>query len=143
MIAQERLQLLADSAPEDADEDTVNGGGEGEVLRQIQAILYSTEDGFEVPEGNEVSSSSSFFLLSFPFRSKAECLIADGFIFDSATLLFVFTASTRRRRNFLKDEQICNQDLGIEEESNQILKEPKENQSNSMTEEMITIANGI
>jgi len=58
MIAQERLQLLVDSAPEDADEETANGGGEGEVLRQIQAILYSTEDGFEVPEGNEVSSLS-------------------------------------------------------------------------------------
>lgn len=55
MIAQERLQALADAAGEGADEEAASGGGEGEVLRQIQAILYSTEDGFEVPEGNEVS----------------------------------------------------------------------------------------
>lgn len=79
MIAQERLQALADAAGEGADEEAASGGGEGEVLRQIQAILYSTEDGFEVPEGNEVS------ILAFETLSMKATLASEPlslFLFD-------------------------------------------------------------
>lgn len=46
VMVQERLSLM----PEASEENTT---GEAEVLRQIQSVLYSTEDGFEVPEGAE------------------------------------------------------------------------------------------
>ena len=40
--------------------EVLEGGGEEaalelDTLKQIQAVLYSTEEGFEVPEGGEVS----------------------------------------------------------------------------------------
>lgn len=40
----DRLDLVSAEAP---------GGPEEEVLKQIQAVLYKTEEGFEVPEGQE------------------------------------------------------------------------------------------
>lgn len=52
-MVQERLSLI--QTPEDGEEHVEVGGPEEEVLKQIQAVLYSTEEGFEVPEGQEVS----------------------------------------------------------------------------------------
>lgn len=40
---------------ESGEEPAGEGNLELETLKQIQAILYSTEEGFEVPEGQEVS----------------------------------------------------------------------------------------
>lgn len=47
---QQRMELL-----EAAGEEAPVEGSEIETLKQIQAVLYSTEEGFEVPEGGEVS----------------------------------------------------------------------------------------
>jgi len=33
---------------------------ESDVLKEIQKILYSTEDGFEVPEGGTVDEEETF-----------------------------------------------------------------------------------
>jgi RP/EB family microtubule-associated protein len=56
ILVQERLTILADHSDEVQDQQAA----ESESLRQIQAILYSTEEGFEVPEGNEVSLPPHF-----------------------------------------------------------------------------------
>lgn len=61
ILVQERLSILAEQFPvpnEEEDPEGLHvGTEEQESLKQIQAILYSTEEGFEVPEGNEVSLS--------------------------------------------------------------------------------------
>lgn len=56
ILVQERLAIIAEQLPqpEEGAEEEV-GTEEQESLKQIQAILYSTEEGFEVPEGNEVA----------------------------------------------------------------------------------------
>lgn len=57
ILVQERLSILAE-AEEQAEnpEDTIAlNSAESESLKQIQAILYSTEEGFEVPEGAELA----------------------------------------------------------------------------------------
>ncbi|SPO41094.1 probable EB1-like protein [Pseudozyma flocculosa] len=46
ILVQERLGLLGEEAEQNPDP-------EAETLKQIQAVLYSTEEGFEVPEGAE------------------------------------------------------------------------------------------
>lgn len=51
IIVQERNAILEQDPNEQAETDTLN---------QILAILYSTEEGFEVPEGQEVRQSSPF-----------------------------------------------------------------------------------
>lgn len=55
ILVQERLGILAEQFPVPSQEDDPAGEHVGteeqESLKQIQAILYSTEDGFEVPEG--------------------------------------------------------------------------------------------
>lgn len=59
ILVQERLSILAEQFPAPSEEEDPEGlhvgTEEQESLKQIQAILYSTEEGFEVPEGNEVS----------------------------------------------------------------------------------------
>ncbi|PWZ01799.1 hypothetical protein BCV70DRAFT_51501 [Testicularia cyperi] len=50
ILVQERLAIIAEEFP-----DQEAATPETESLKQIQAILYSTEEGFEVPEGNEVA----------------------------------------------------------------------------------------
>lgn len=51
LMVQDRLVLLQPAENGEA----VDGDGPEEVLlKQIQAVLYSTEEGFEVPEGQEV-----------------------------------------------------------------------------------------
>lgn len=52
LMVQDRLALLQ---PPEGEEQLDEGGPEEVLLKQIQAVLYSTEDGFEVPEGQEVS----------------------------------------------------------------------------------------
>ncbi|KAN0064290.1 microtubule integrity protein mal3 [Thecaphora frezii] len=47
ILVQERLAILGD------DEGEAEASPEAESLKQIQAVLYSTEEGFEVPEGAE------------------------------------------------------------------------------------------
>ncbi|KAJ9475749.1 Protein BIM1 [Pseudozyma hubeiensis] len=55
ILVQERLGLLAEQFPVPSEEEDPEGlhvgTEEQESLKQIQAILYSTEEGFEVPEG--------------------------------------------------------------------------------------------
>ncbi|PWN54487.1 putative EB1-like protein [Violaceomyces palustris] len=46
IIVQERLAVIGDAQEQSPE-------AESETLKQIQAVLYSTEEGFEVPEGNE------------------------------------------------------------------------------------------
>ena len=62
ILVQERLAILAEQFPVPSEEEDPEGlhvgTEEQESLKQIQAILYSTEEGFEVPEGNEVRSES-------------------------------------------------------------------------------------
>lgn len=53
LMVQERLALI--QPPNDGEESLEEGGPEEVLLKQIQAVLYSTEEGFEVPEGQEVS----------------------------------------------------------------------------------------
>lgn len=53
LMVQERLALI--QPPNEGDESLEAGGPEEVLLKQIQAVLYSTEEGFEVPEGQEVS----------------------------------------------------------------------------------------
>ncbi|CDS01522.1 EB1-like protein [Sporisorium scitamineum] len=59
ILVQERLSILAEQFPAPSEEEDPEGlhvgTEEQESLKQIQAILYSTEEGFEVPEGNEVA----------------------------------------------------------------------------------------
>lgn len=55
LMVQERLALI--EPPNDGEESLEAGGPEEVLLKQIQAVLYSTEEGFEVPEGQEVSES--------------------------------------------------------------------------------------
>ncbi|TKY88420.1 hypothetical protein EX895_002772 [Sporisorium graminicola] len=59
ILVQERLSILAEQFPPPSEEEDPEGlhvgTEEQESLKQIQAILYSTEEGFEVPEGNEVA----------------------------------------------------------------------------------------
>ena len=52
-MVQDRLGLIETPAN---GEEKVLDGPEEELLKRIQAVLYSTEDGFEVPEGQEVRS---------------------------------------------------------------------------------------
>lgn len=52
-MVQDRIALIEN--PVEGDEKIPEGGPEEMLLKQIQAVLYSTEDGFEVPEGQEVS----------------------------------------------------------------------------------------
>lgn len=62
--------------------EVLEGGGEEaalelDTLKQIQAVLYSTEEGFEVPEGGEVSRRSRLGLHASPSsraRSQAALL---------------------------------------------------------------------
>ena len=62
LLVQERLG----SGEEDAEteQEGLATGLEEETLKQIQAVLYSTEEGFEVPEGGEVSKA-----WDLPFKS--------------------------------------------------------------------------
>jgi RP/EB family microtubule-associated protein len=53
LMIQDRIALIEN--PMEGDEKIPEGGPEEVLLKQIQAVLYSTEDGFEVPEGQEVS----------------------------------------------------------------------------------------
>lgn len=53
-MVQDRIALIEN--PVEGDEKIPEGGPEELLLKQIQAVLYSTEDGFEVPEGQEVSA---------------------------------------------------------------------------------------
>lgn len=53
LLVQERLGT-GEEDPE-AEQEGLATGVEAETLKQIQAVLYSTEEGFEVPEGGEVS----------------------------------------------------------------------------------------
>lgn len=53
-MVQDRLALV--ETPLDSDEKADLEGAEETFLKQIQAVLYSTEEGFEVPEGQEVRS---------------------------------------------------------------------------------------
>ncbi|SNX86911.1 probable EB1-like protein [Melanopsichium pennsylvanicum] len=59
ILVQERLGILQEQFPQPTEEEDPEGlhvgTEEQESLKQIQAILYSTEEGFEVPEGNEIS----------------------------------------------------------------------------------------
>ncbi|EST08132.1 EB1, C-terminal [Kalmanozyma brasiliensis GHG001] len=59
ILVQERLTLLSEQFPVPSEEEDPEGlhvgTEEQESLKQIQAILYSTEEGFEVPEGQEVA----------------------------------------------------------------------------------------
>ena len=48
VLVNERLELVGSGEPLPEDADT-----EGAILKQVQAILYSTEEGFELPEGAE------------------------------------------------------------------------------------------
>lgn len=51
-MVQERIGLIEN--PAEGEEKIPEGGPEEVLLKQIQTVLYSTEDGFEVPEGQEV-----------------------------------------------------------------------------------------
>ncbi|UZJ54905.1 hypothetical protein CBS101457_004225 [Exobasidium rhododendri] len=51
LMIQDRIALI--EHPMEGDEKIPEGGPEEVLLKQIQAVLYSTEDGFEVPEGQE------------------------------------------------------------------------------------------
>jgi RP/EB family microtubule-associated protein len=51
-MIQDRIGVIEN--PIDGEEKVPEGGPEEVLLKQIQAVLYSTEDGFEVPEGQEV-----------------------------------------------------------------------------------------
>jgi RP/EB family microtubule-associated protein len=53
LMIQDRIALIEN--PMEGEEKIPEGGPEEVLLKQIQAVLYSTEDGFEVPEGQEVS----------------------------------------------------------------------------------------
>lgn len=57
ILVQERLAILAEQFPIPTEEEDPQGEHVGteeqESLKSIQAILYSTEEGFEVPEGEE------------------------------------------------------------------------------------------
>lgn len=57
ILVQERLSLLAEAEAEAENPDDVIAlnAAESDSLKQIQAILYSTEEGFEVPEGAELA----------------------------------------------------------------------------------------
>lgn len=55
LMVQERLAQIQEPTEEEAAIE--EGGVEENLLKQIQAVLYSTEEGFEVPEGQEVSLS--------------------------------------------------------------------------------------
>lgn len=57
ILVQERLSILAEAeADAENPEDAVAlNSAESDSLKQIQAILYSTEEGFEVPEGAELA----------------------------------------------------------------------------------------
>ncbi|TQS33568.1 hypothetical protein Golomagni_06083 [Golovinomyces magnicellulatus] len=57
ILVQERLAILAEQypPPEEGAEEEEPPTEEHESLRQIQAILYSTEEGFEVPDAAEVA----------------------------------------------------------------------------------------
>ena len=52
-MVQDRIALIEN--PIEGEPRIDEGGPEEVLLKQIQAVLYSTEDGFEVPEGQEVS----------------------------------------------------------------------------------------
>lgn len=52
-MVQERIASIEN--PMEGEPRVEEGGPEEVLLKQIQAVLYSTEDGFEVPEGQEVS----------------------------------------------------------------------------------------
>lgn len=54
ILVQERLAIIAEQNPQPEAQDEV-ATEEQESLKQIQAILYSTEEGFEVPEGTEAA----------------------------------------------------------------------------------------
>lgn len=56
-MIQDRIALIEN--PLEGEEKVPEGGPEEVLLKQIQAVLYSTEDGFEVPEGQEVSAAPS------------------------------------------------------------------------------------
>lgn len=57
ILVQERLGVLAEQFPAPSEDDDPEGlhvgSEEQESLKQIQAILYSTEEGFELPEGGD------------------------------------------------------------------------------------------
>lgn len=57
ILVQERLAILAEQypPPEEGAEEEEPPTEEHESLRQIQAILYSTEEGFEVPDAAEAA----------------------------------------------------------------------------------------
>lgn len=57
ILVQERLSILAEAEAEaeNPDDAVALNSAESDSLKQIQAILYSTEEGFEVPEGAELA----------------------------------------------------------------------------------------
>lgn len=79
ILVQERLSILAEQFPIPSEEEDPEGQHVGteeqESLKQIQAILYSTEEGFEVPDAAEVSCHSLYDATPTRERDFAEDLL--------------------------------------------------------------------
>lgn len=56
VIIQERLGELIQVTDEGEELGDPNSASEAETLKQIQSVLYKTEEGFELPDATEVCS---------------------------------------------------------------------------------------
>ena len=54
VLIQERLGELIQLTDEGEEISDPNGASEAETLKQIQSVLYKTEEGFELPDAAEV-----------------------------------------------------------------------------------------